>query len=146
MSRTEMTRINKRRIVMATISRRSSTQDSGAITPIVRIVEVIQGYSQRMFFVPEAITPRATCSKLKSWRRELVLTELRWNLASVEASPVYGECGSPCVASLSCSRPIPIVPLYLLSYPFLESEDLQEALRYAAATVDDEDLIINRLA
>jgi uncharacterized protein (DUF433 family) len=31
-------------------------------------------------------------------------------------------------------------------YPFLESEDLQQALRYAAATVDDEWMSINRVA
>jgi uncharacterized protein (DUF433 family) len=30
-------------------------------------------------------------------------------------------------------------------YPFLESEDLQQALRYAAATVDDERMSIDRV-
>jgi uncharacterized protein (DUF433 family) len=31
-------------------------------------------------------------------------------------------------------------------YPFLEPEDLQQALRYAAAAVDDELLVIDRVA
>jgi uncharacterized protein (DUF433 family) len=31
-------------------------------------------------------------------------------------------------------------------YPFLEPEDLQQVLRYAAATVDDEQLSIVRVA
>jgi uncharacterized protein (DUF433 family) len=31
-------------------------------------------------------------------------------------------------------------------YPFLEAEDLQQALRYAAATVDDERLSVDRVA
>jgi uncharacterized protein (DUF433 family) len=31
-------------------------------------------------------------------------------------------------------------------YPFLEPEDLQQALRYAAATVDDGRLDVDRLA
>jgi uncharacterized protein (DUF433 family) len=31
-------------------------------------------------------------------------------------------------------------------YPFLEPEDLQQALRYAAATVDDERVSIDRVA
>jgi uncharacterized protein (DUF433 family) len=31
-------------------------------------------------------------------------------------------------------------------YPFLEPEDLQQALRYAAATVDDERLSTGRVA
>ena len=31
-------------------------------------------------------------------------------------------------------------------YPFLEVEDLQQVLRYAAATVDDEHVSINRVA
>ncbi len=31
-------------------------------------------------------------------------------------------------------------------YPFLESEDIEQALRYAAATVDDERLSIDRVA
>jgi len=34
----------------------------------------------------------------------------------------------------------------LSEYPFLEPEDLQQALRYAAATVDDERLSVDRVA
>jgi uncharacterized protein (DUF433 family) len=34
----------------------------------------------------------------------------------------------------------------LAEYPFLEPEDLQQALRYAAATVDDERLSVDRVA
>ena len=34
----------------------------------------------------------------------------------------------------------------LSDYPFLESEDLQQALRYAAATVDDERITIDQVA
>jgi uncharacterized protein (DUF433 family) len=34
----------------------------------------------------------------------------------------------------------------LAGYPFLEPEDFQQALRYAAATVDDERLSTDRVA
>ena len=34
----------------------------------------------------------------------------------------------------------------LAEYPFLEPEDLQQVLRYAAATVDDERLSVDRVA
>ena len=34
----------------------------------------------------------------------------------------------------------------IADYPFLESEDLNQALRYAAATVDDERLSIDHVA
>ena len=34
----------------------------------------------------------------------------------------------------------------LAEYPFLEPEDLQQALRFAAATLDDESLGIDRVA
>jgi uncharacterized protein (DUF433 family) len=34
----------------------------------------------------------------------------------------------------------------LAEYPYLEPEDLQQALRYAAATVDDERLDIDQVA
>jgi uncharacterized protein (DUF433 family) len=34
----------------------------------------------------------------------------------------------------------------LSEYPFLEPEDLQQSLRYAAETVDDERLSIDRVA
>jgi uncharacterized protein (DUF433 family) len=34
----------------------------------------------------------------------------------------------------------------LAAYPFLEPEDFQQALRYAAATVDDERLPTDRVA
>jgi uncharacterized protein (DUF433 family) len=34
----------------------------------------------------------------------------------------------------------------LVDYPFLETEDLIQALRYAAASVDDESLGLNRVA
>jgi uncharacterized protein (DUF433 family) len=36
--------------------------------------------------------------------------------------------------------------LLLAEYPFLEPEDLQQALRYAAVAVDDELIPINRVA
>jgi len=34
----------------------------------------------------------------------------------------------------------------LAEYPFLEPEDLQQALRYAAAAIDEELLVIDRVA
>jgi uncharacterized protein (DUF433 family) len=34
----------------------------------------------------------------------------------------------------------------LTEYPFLDPEDLQQALRYAAAAVDDERLSVDRVA
>jgi uncharacterized protein (DUF433 family) len=34
----------------------------------------------------------------------------------------------------------------IADYPFLEPEDLSQVLRYAAATVNDESLSINRVA
>ena len=34
----------------------------------------------------------------------------------------------------------------LREYPFLEEEDLNQVLRYAAATIDDETVELNRVA
>jgi len=34
----------------------------------------------------------------------------------------------------------------LKEYPFLEAEDLQLALRYSAAVVDDEQMVVDRVA
>jgi uncharacterized protein (DUF433 family) len=36
--------------------------------------------------------------------------------------------------------------LLFAEYPFLEPEDIQQALRYAAATVDDERFNVERVA
>jgi uncharacterized protein (DUF433 family) len=66
-----------------------------------------------------------------------------------------GKCGGkPCIRGMRISvrrvlellAAIPDRAELLAEYPFLEPEDLQQALRYAAATVDDERLTIDRLA
>lgn len=40
----------------------------------------------------------------------------------------------------------PDQPALLAEYPFLEPEDLRQALRYAAAAIDDEVLDIHQIA
>ncbi len=66
-----------------------------------------------------------------------------------------GKCGGkPCIRAMRITvrRVLELLAAYpdraalLVDYPFLEPEDIQQALRYAAATVDDERLSINRVA
>jgi uncharacterized protein (DUF433 family) len=66
-----------------------------------------------------------------------------------------GKCrGQPCIRGMRITvrRALELLATYpdrtalLAEYPFLEAEDLQQALRYAAATVDDERLSIDRVA
>jgi uncharacterized protein (DUF433 family) len=66
-----------------------------------------------------------------------------------------GKCGGkPCIRAMRITvrRVLELLATYpghvalLAEYPFLEPEDLQQALRYAAAAVDDERLNIDRVA
>jgi uncharacterized protein (DUF433 family) len=66
-----------------------------------------------------------------------------------------GKCGGkPCIRGMRITvrRVLELLATYpnratlLSEYPFLELEDLQQVLRYAAATVDDDQLSINRVA
>ena len=66
-----------------------------------------------------------------------------------------GKCGGkPCIRGmritvrrvLELMAAYPDRPTLLSEYPFLEPDDLNQALRYAAATVDDESLGIDRVA
>ena len=66
-----------------------------------------------------------------------------------------GKCGGkPCIRAMRITvrRVLELMATYpdratlLAEYPFLEPEDLQQALRYAAATLDDESLSIDRVA
>lgn len=66
-----------------------------------------------------------------------------------------GKCGGkPCIRGMRITvrRILELLATYpdrralLHEYPFLESEDLQQALRYAAATVDDERFSVVRVA
>jgi uncharacterized protein (DUF433 family) len=66
-----------------------------------------------------------------------------------------GKCGGkPCIRGvrITVRRVLELLASYpdraalLSEYPFLESEDLNQALRYAAATVDNESLGIDRVA
>jgi uncharacterized protein (DUF433 family) len=66
-----------------------------------------------------------------------------------------GKCGGkPCIRGMRITvrRVLELLAFYpdrsalLSEYPFLEPEDLNQALRYAAATVDDESLGIDRVA
>lgn len=66
-----------------------------------------------------------------------------------------GKCGGkPCIRELRITvrRVLELLATYpdrntlLSEYPFLEPEDLQQALRYAAAAVDDDYLNIHRVA
>jgi uncharacterized protein (DUF433 family) len=62
--------------------------------------------------------------------------------------------GKPCIRGMRITvrRVLELLAAYprrediFKEYPFLEEEDLQQALRYAAATVDDEVAGINRVA
>lgn len=66
-----------------------------------------------------------------------------------------GKCGGkPCIRGMRVTvrRVLELLATYadrdalLSEYPFLEAEDLQQALHYAAAAVDDEFLVIDRVA
>ena len=66
-----------------------------------------------------------------------------------------GKCGGkPCIRGMRITvrRVLELLSVYndrallLAEYPFLEPEDLQQALRYAAALLDDERLEVNRVA
>jgi uncharacterized protein (DUF433 family) len=66
-----------------------------------------------------------------------------------------GKCGGkPCIRGMRITvrRVLELLATYpdraaiLAEYPFLEAEDFQQALRYAAATVDDERLDIDQVA
>lgn len=62
--------------------------------------------------------------------------------------------GKPCIRGMRITvrRVLELLATYsdrealLSEYPFLEPEDLQQALRYAAAAVDDERMSIDRVA
>jgi uncharacterized protein (DUF433 family) len=66
-----------------------------------------------------------------------------------------GKCGGkPCVRGMriTARRVLELLASYpdhaalLVDYPYLEPEDLNQVLRYAAAAVDDESLSIDRVA
>jgi uncharacterized protein (DUF433 family) len=66
-----------------------------------------------------------------------------------------GKCGGkPCIRGMRITvrRVLELLATYpdraaiLVEYPFLEPEDFQQALRYAAATVDDERLDVDQVA
>lgn len=66
-----------------------------------------------------------------------------------------GKCGGkPCIRGMRITvrRVLEILATYpdraalFREYPFLEEEDLQQALRYAAVTVDDQLISIDRVA
>lgn len=66
-----------------------------------------------------------------------------------------GKCGGkPCIRGMRITvrRVLELLATYpdraaiVAEYPFLEPEDLQQALRYAAATFDDEWLRTDRVA
>lgn len=66
-----------------------------------------------------------------------------------------GKCGGkPCIRGMRITvrRVLELLAAFpdreslLAEYPYLEPEDLQQALRYAAATVDDERSTIDRVA
>ena len=62
--------------------------------------------------------------------------------------------GKPCIRGMRITvrRVLELLATYtdrtalLAEYPFLDLEDLQQALRYAAAAVDDEWLNVDRVA
>lgn len=66
-----------------------------------------------------------------------------------------GKCGGkPCIRGMRITvrRVLELLASYddreslIADYPYLEPEDLQQALRYAAAAVDDELFSIDRVA
>lgn len=80
----------------------------------------------------------------------------------MDANPAFdritvepGKCGGkPCIRGMRVTvrRVLEILASYpsreelFREYPFLEEEDLQQALRFAAATVDQEHIELNRVA
>ena len=66
-----------------------------------------------------------------------------------------GKCGGkPCIRGMRITvrRVLELLATHsdraelLAEYPFLEPEDFQQALRYAAAAIDDELVVIDRVA
>ena len=66
-----------------------------------------------------------------------------------------GKCGGkPCIRGMRITvrRVLELLASYpdrsalIADYPFLDQEDLNQALRYAAVSVDDESLGIDRVA
>ncbi|HYA17188.1 MAG TPA: DUF433 domain-containing protein [Bryobacteraceae bacterium] len=66
-----------------------------------------------------------------------------------------GKCGGkPCIRGMRITvrRVLELLATYpdratiFAEYPFLEPEDIQQALRYAAAAVDDDRLTFDRVA
>ena len=66
-----------------------------------------------------------------------------------------GKCGGkPCIRGMRITvrRVLELLASYpdqaaiVADYPYLEPEDFQQALRYAAATVDDERLSVDQVA
>lgn len=66
-----------------------------------------------------------------------------------------GKCGGkPCIRGMRITvrRVLEILAIHpdrqelFREYPFLEEEDLQQALRYAAASIDEEQIELNRVA
>jgi uncharacterized protein (DUF433 family) len=66
-----------------------------------------------------------------------------------------GKCGGkPCIRGMRITvrRVLEILAAHrereelFREYPFLEEEDLQQALRYAAASIDEKQIELNRVA
>ena len=66
-----------------------------------------------------------------------------------------GKCGGkPCIRGMRITvrRVLEILAVHrdreelFREYPFLEEEDLQQALRYAAASIDEQQVELNRVA
>lgn len=66
-----------------------------------------------------------------------------------------GKCGGkPCIRGMRITvrRVLELLAAYpdqtavIADYPFLEADDFQQALRYAAAAVDDERLSVDQVA
>lgn len=87
----------------------------------------------------------------RSFRLEIVAAVEQFDRITVEP----GKCGGkPCVRGMRITvrRVLELLASFpdhvslLAEYPYLEPEDLQQALRYAAATVDDELISLHRVA
>jgi uncharacterized protein (DUF433 family) len=74
------------------------------------------------------------------------LIELRLSRGSAAGSLASGRCGITVRRVLELLATYPDHAALLAEYPFLEPEDLQQALHYAAAAVDDERLNVDRVA
>jgi uncharacterized protein (DUF433 family) len=77
------------------------------------------------------------------------------NLAFDRLTVEPGKCGGkPCIRGMRITvrRVLEILALHrdrqelFREYPFLEEEDLQQALRYAAASIDEKQIELNRVA